>query len=175
MHTRPSDTIGIGALGLKILVEICQPNVTCAYRSLSGHTLYSNYLVTAVICLFVQMFKYPNIQIFGCSKSPANPFQISKPVIFCLNLEKSRHVRTGCFFSNFVSTPTSAKYSNIQIYYINFHTLDNGSPQSIRQHHISLDICERVRREMQIGPYLWSNFHQNIHIFAEKRSLERFG
>ena len=68
---------------------------------------------------------------------------------FCLNMEKCWHVQTCCFCPNFVSTPTSTKYPNIQIYCIHFYTLDNRSPQSTSWRHISLDVCERVRCKMQ--------------------------
>ena len=79
-------------------------------------------------------------------------------MIFCLNLEKSRHVRTDCFCRDFVSPPTFAKYPNVQIYCIHVHTLDDGSPQSVSRCYISLEACERVRHKMQIAPYLSQSF-----------------
>ena len=54
------------------------------------------YWVTAIICLSVQMFKYPNIWMFQTAAKSLPNLKIC--ILFCLNLEKKP---TCCFLSKF--------------------------------------------------------------------------
>ena len=76
----------------------------------------------------VQMLKYPNIWMFQTSAKSLPSIKICE---FCSNLEKVDMFRQAVFCPNFVSTPTSAKLPNIQIYCIHVHTLGDQSQQSI--------------------------------------------
>ena len=91
------------------------------------------------ICSNVQITKYLDV-----SNLRQIPSKSQNLWFFCQNLEKSRHVRTGCFLSKFRFY--SAKLPNIQVYCIHHvHTLGDRSRQSICWRHISLDIWVRER------------------------------
>ena len=104
---------------------------------------------------FLYLFKCSNIQIFGCSKPPPNPFQISKSENILSKFGKSRHVGTGCFLSKFrlySDVRQTSKNSNIlHIFsYIRrpipkIHLLTSYFPGCLQ---------ERVSQKMQITPYL---------------------
>ena len=79
---------------------------------------------------------------------------------FCLKLDNVNMSEQTIFCPNFVPTPTSVKYQNVQIYTLQYHTLYFGFPQSISPRHVYLDLCERVRPDMH-------NWY--IHLFAKSQ------
>jgi hypothetical protein len=88
-------------------------------------------------------------------------------------LEKSRHVRTGCFLSKFHFYSDPRQTSNLPNLSHTFSYIRRPIPTIHRlMSYCPGCLCERVSHEMQIAPYLQFNFRHNIHLLAENGRLE---
>ena len=68
----------------------------------------------AIVLLSIHMLKYPNLWMFQTAAKSLQNIEICD---FCLKLEKSRHVQTGCFLSKFYFYSNRcqiSKYPNLQ-------------------------------------------------------------
>jgi hypothetical protein len=117
---------------------------------------------------FVYLFKSSNIQIFRWSKPQQIPSKSQKLLFFCLHLEKSLHVRTGCFFIQILfllQLPPNIQHPNLQ------HTSSYIRRRIPTIHQLTSYFSGRLwESEMQNAncDISLSNFWQNIHIYAEK-------